>query len=448
MAINEALNNYTQDTENPEYNFYLAVEYEILGQTASAISYYLRAADRKKDTVLAYESLIRASYCFNKQGNRWYTVKSLLHNAITVMPNRPEAYYILARHEERSKNYFEAYSLSNTGLTFCDFDLEPLITDVEYPGKWGLIYEKAVSSYWWGKSQECRKLFKILLDEHYDLMDETHKKSVRDNFNTLGMDFPYNNINKLEGFPSVYYLSLEESVDRRENLENQFKELGITNINPIISKRFKECNDVIHGKYVHSLTDASKGCCTSHMRCIKKWLDETDEEYGFFCEDDLSLETVKYWNFAWNDFIDYLPEDWECVQLMWVRDEMTGVSLRERYFNDWAATAYILKRNRAKKIIDTYYRDGEFYFDIPDCEAQPIIENLVFSLGKVYTFPLFVEEVKKFDTCILVSEEFDKLKDDWVILDGQGPSHISSYHQIVNWWQNEGCNLKINQIPK
>jgi hypothetical protein len=184
------------------------------------------------------------------------------------------------------------------------------------------------------------------------------------------------------------------------------------------------------------------------MRCIKRWLDETDEPYGFFCEDDLSLETVKYWNFTWNDFIEYLPNDWECVQLMWVRDEMTGVSLRERYFNDWAATAYILKRERAKKIIDTYYRDGEFYFDIPDCDAQPIIENLVFSLGKVYTFPLFVEEVKKFDTCILVSEEFDKLKNDWVIVEGQGPSHITSYHQIVNWWENEGCKLKLSDIPK
>ena len=36
-------------------------------------------------------------------------------------------------------------------------------------------------------------------------------------------------MNKLEGFPSVYYLSLEESIDRRNHLKEQFKEYGIEN---------------------------------------------------------------------------------------------------------------------------------------------------------------------------------------------------------------------------
>jgi len=449
--MDDTLYNYIQDTENAESNFNLAVQYEILGQTASAISYYLRAADRADDLNLVYESLIRMSYCFNKQGNRWYTVKGLLNHAITVLPRRPEAYYILSRYEEWNKSYTEAYTLSNTALTFCDFNQEPLRTDVEYPGKYGLIFEKAVCSYWWGKSEECRRLFKILVDDYYDQMNDSHKKSVKNNFNVLGMDFPYlldEDKTKLKGFPSIYYLSLEESIDRRTHLENQFKEYDIEKINSVVSKRFIECNDILHGQYVHTLTNASKGCCTSHMRCIKRWLNETDEPYGFFCEDDLSLETIKNWNFTWGEFVDNLPSDWECVQLMWVRDQMTDIKVRERQFDDWSATAYILKRERAQKIIDTYYYDDEFHFDIPESNLQPIVENLVFSLGKVYTFPLFVEEIKKFDTCIINSEEFNGLKDDWVIVDGQGPAHIRSYHQIAEWWKKTGFKLKADQIPK
>lgn len=449
--MNEALYNYIQDPENAERNFDLAFEYEKIGQTASAISFYLRSADRTTNTTLAYEALIRTSFCFNQQGNRWYTVKSLLNHAVSILPQRPEAHYLLARYEERQKSYYEAYTITTIALTFCDFGLEPLRTNVEYPGKYGLIFEKAVSSYWWGKSKECRNLFKLLVNDYYDQMDNTHKEAVKNNFDILGLDFPFlleRDIKKLDNFPSVYYLSLEESVDRRENLEKQFKDFNIHNINPLISKRFQECNDVVHGEQVHTLLDASKGCCTSHMRCIKKWLTETDEPYAFFCEDDLSLETVKYWNFTWQEFVDNLPDDWECVQLLLIRDEMTEIKIRERNFYDWAATAYILKRELAQRIVDRYHYDDEFHFDVP-FGYQPIVENLVFScLGTVYTFPLFVEEVKRFNTCILDSEEFEGLKDQWTIIDGQGPAHIESYKYVINWWKNVGCKLKIEEIPK
>ena len=185
--MNDALYRYVQDTENPRYNFDVGFEYEKIGQTASAISYYLRAADRSPGTTLAYESLIRMSYCFNSQGNRWYTVKSLLHHAMTIMPQRPEAYYILSRYEEWNKNFYECYSIANNALTFCDFNLESLITNVEYPGKYGLIFEKAVSSYWWGKSEECRILFNTLSTEYFDSMNIQHQLSVKNNFKGISV---------------------------------------------------------------------------------------------------------------------------------------------------------------------------------------------------------------------------------------------------------------------
>jgi len=41
-------------------------------------------------------------------------------------------------------------------------------------------------------------------------------------------------MNKLKNLPTIHYISLEESIDRRNNLENWFKKYNITNCVPHI----------------------------------------------------------------------------------------------------------------------------------------------------------------------------------------------------------------------
>lgn len=182
----EILNQYVSDTENPEYNYQLAREYHKINQTAAAISFYLRCADRTENKVLAYECLLLMYFCFASQNNRPYTEKGLLEKAISILPKRPEAYFLLSRYHEYRKEYAESYTIAEIGLNICDFDSEPLRENCEYYGKYLLIFEKAVSSWWWGKSMECRKLFHSLVDEYWNEMDENHKKCVEDNITRLG----------------------------------------------------------------------------------------------------------------------------------------------------------------------------------------------------------------------------------------------------------------------
>jgi tetratricopeptide (TPR) repeat protein len=236
-------------------------------------------------------------------------------------------------------------------------------------------------------------------------------------------------MNKLQNFPTTYYMSLEESVDRQKNLTDQFKQYGITPI-PVISKRFSKSDDKVTGKYLHQLNDGTKGCAISHLKAIKEWYDTTDEDYAFFCEDDLSLETIQYWNFTWEEFMDSLPEDTECVQLLTIRDEFKTFSIRERYWNDWAVTAYILGRDYAKRIIDTYIKDDIFHLEIPNSDVMPLIENIIFtSLGKCYTVPLFVENIE-FDST------FSKDQDDDVN-EGQKNNHKVANEIVLNYWKNK-----------
>jgi hypothetical protein len=48
--ITELVKLLSSDSTNPEINFNIALEYEKIGQTASAISFYLRAAEYGEET--------------------------------------------------------------------------------------------------------------------------------------------------------------------------------------------------------------------------------------------------------------------------------------------------------------------------------------------------------------------------------------------------------------
>ena len=135
--------------------------------------------------------------------------------------------------------------------------------------------------------------------------------------------------NKLDGFPIVNYISLKECVERRESLESNFIKNGVSTFNALISDRFSKCSDIVTGNNLGNMTEGEIGCSVSHIKAIKYWHDNTTEPYGFFCEDDLSLETIEFWEFTWKEFIDQLPNDWDCVQLLCIRNEFKTFLLKK-----------------------------------------------------------------------------------------------------------------------
>ena len=57
------------------------------------------------------------------------------------------------------------------------------------------------------------------------------------------------------------------------------------------------------------------GCCMSHLKAIKDFYDNTDDEYCMIVEDDVNFESQGFGSFSWNDIIDNLPLYWDCIQL-------------------------------------------------------------------------------------------------------------------------------------
>ena len=153
MKIEQLVVELSHDPFNPELNYTVALEYEKQKQTASAVSFYLRTAEYGYNThqEIVYNSLIRLAKCFEDQNDRLATVSNSLLQAIAYQPNKAEAYFWLSQFHEQQKNWQECYTFACIGLS--------LDKDNDYR----LIFEKAVSAWWIGRSEESKVLFNELL---------------------------------------------------------------------------------------------------------------------------------------------------------------------------------------------------------------------------------------------------------------------------------------------
>jgi len=168
-----------------ELNFKIAQEYESLGQNASAISFYLRAAEYGLNKDLVYCSLLKVGICLQYQGERDWNVSNSFLQAIQHCPDRPEAYYLLSKFYERTGSWQECHTITEIGIHFSSKNLDYVSEIVGYKGKSYLEFQKAISAWWIDRKKESESLFlKLSLDE---TLDETHKTVVTNNVKNLGL---------------------------------------------------------------------------------------------------------------------------------------------------------------------------------------------------------------------------------------------------------------------
>ena len=187
-AINDLIVKFSNDPFNPVLSFRLAVEYERIGQTASAVSFYLRTAEYGYHThgEHVYASLLKASQCFQNQTGREHTVRNLMEKAIAYSPKRPEAWFLLARYYEQNKKWQEAYTAAEVGIQNLPSIFFPLPVDVDYPGDFCLPFEKAVAAWWVGRQDESEKIFRNLLQQN---LPDTYRNAIKANMDRLNMSY-------------------------------------------------------------------------------------------------------------------------------------------------------------------------------------------------------------------------------------------------------------------
>jgi tetratricopeptide (TPR) repeat protein len=184
-TINNMIVTLSHDPFSPELSFKLAQEYEKEGQTASAVSFYLRTAEYGYEShpEYVYAALLKSSECFKNQQNREHTVMDLILKAIAYLPNRPEAWFILARHYEQTKKWQESYTACEVGLLFSRTRLSTLPLELDYLGEYVLRFEKAVSGWWVGRQDEAIQIFRDLLKED---IAPIYRVAINNNLEKIG----------------------------------------------------------------------------------------------------------------------------------------------------------------------------------------------------------------------------------------------------------------------
>ena len=215
------LMNYLQNPSDPELNFMMALEYDQMGQHASAVSYYLRTAERAVDDLLKYECLIRASICFERQGSRNFTVKGLLQHAVSILPARPEAYYHLSRFYEYKQDdghWNDTYMIASIGESVADNVQVGLRTDVSYLGKDHLLFQKALSAYNCGLCDESRIIFKDLMRSKQ--LPDQYKKIVYNNLKFMSgyVEIPF------DAYDKTKYPRLRFKFSEAQTIETNYSE--------------------------------------------------------------------------------------------------------------------------------------------------------------------------------------------------------------------------------
>lgn len=211
------LNDIIQDPRNEIYNFNLGWYYEQQGHTASALSFYLKAAEYGSNRDIVYEALIRMSKCLSRQGRRPATEKSLIHNAISYEPTRPEAYFVYSQYAEYHRDWHAAYTMANIGLQFID-NAKPTITDIGYLGEYVLIFQKALAGFNKGLSKESRLLFYSLIDNYSDVMNEFYRTLTSNNITNIG------SMPNIEKYNASKYLDLRFKFSGADKIEANYSQ--------------------------------------------------------------------------------------------------------------------------------------------------------------------------------------------------------------------------------
>jgi FkbM family methyltransferase len=185
-TLDTLLIDYINNPEDAEINFALGRYYDELGQSASAVSYYLRCAERTESADLQYECLLHAARCFELQGKRNLTVRGLLQHAIVIRPTRAEAYWMLSRIYEQDASYkdhwMNAYTISSIGMHCCS-DSTALRHSVGFPGLFALKFQRALTAWWAGLCDEARTLFEEL--KHDSSISAEYLQLVLKNINII-----------------------------------------------------------------------------------------------------------------------------------------------------------------------------------------------------------------------------------------------------------------------
>jgi hypothetical protein len=210
--------------------------------------------------------------------------------------------------------------------------------------------------------------------------------------------------NKLIGIPSIYYLNLDKSIDRKNHIESQFDKWGITNFkrfsgSKYVPENFEEWKDLLIKPEIYKEGSYKRICISiSTFEMIKYWLENTNEKYLILFEDDYDLDLIKYWHFDWKYLMNNIPYDWDCIQLGFESNHYISFFLHPKTTHSYYGPV-LINRHFGEKLLKINSIDGKYFF-LRKYGKNPMslkyrclsIDDFFVNSGRSYQIPLITQK--------------------------------------------------------
>ena len=263
-------------------------------------------------------------------------------------------------------------------------------------------------------------------------------------FNTIKIWTDYYNmiyktqINKyFNNIDIIYWINLDRSVDRKDNMINMLKLFPIDNIRISAADGMKLSDIDIYGKFYNnklmSLNNNTKieyACLLSHLDTINIF-SLSSYNIALILEDDINMEFIEYWNKSIKDIINNAPNNWDIIMLNYII--LGNNKINEDYTlnegNIYSTSAYIINKKAALKLISELSQENSNKYNLNKNKNHTADEYIFNSLiTYVYKYPYFTYP---FDNTSTIHE-------------GHINTHIASKQYTINLWDNIRDSNNVN----
>lgn len=220
----------------------------------------------------------------------------------------------------------------------------------------------------------------------------------KEQFEGFGNDY-------LNGIDIIYWINLDRSPERRQNMEKMFKDEVFNGIpNERISAIDGNNENLVYNLFTtnnYSSGTKEYACTLSHLNSVKKF-NESNYDIALILEDDCTLELKKYWTKSIKEIIKNAPSDWEIIMLsytilpgnshpflVWDKSDKLTDSTKSDYTDNLPSSclSYIINKKASKKLINISNNKYLLRDDI-----HHVADAYIYSFVKTYCYkyPMFI----------------------------------------------------------
>ena len=206
-------------------------------------------------------------------------------------------------------------------------------------------------------------------------------------------------INKISG---ILWINLDISKDRKHNMKKILSDITIPNyrVRAVDGINFNIVNNFIDKKnseYINlskNLKNSEFALTLSHFKVFHK-IRKLEGEYFMVCEDDISLENIKYFkNIDLKKIIEEAPKfdiltlyKTKLKKLKKLYTDINSFNSKEKFDHIWGSVAYIITKNFAKDMCEIIkYNKSTKKFTIHTKVHITPSDNFIYSFGNSYTY--------------------------------------------------------------